>query len=49
VIEDRLVVVLARDDDDLVPDARVDDSLVVDLGSAGLLGCVEPRRGRGYA
>ncbi len=33
VVEHRLVVVLAGDDDDLVPDARVDHPLVVRLGS----------------
>src|SRR5215218_5401560 len=33
VVEHRLVIVLARDDDGLVPGARVDDPLVVDLGS----------------
>jgi len=33
VVEDRLVVVFAGDHDDLVPDARMDDSFVVDLGS----------------
>jgi hypothetical protein len=33
VVEDRLVVVLAGDHDDLVPGAGVDDSFVVDLGS----------------
>jgi hypothetical protein len=33
VVEDRLVVVLASHDHDLVPGARVDHSLVVDLGS----------------
>jgi hypothetical protein len=33
VVEDRFVVVLAGDDDDLVPGTRVDDTFVVDLGS----------------
>jgi hypothetical protein len=33
VVEDRLLVVLASDHDELVPGARVDDSLVIELGS----------------
>ena len=32
-LQDRLVVVLARDHDDLVPHSRVDDPFVVDLCS----------------
>jgi hypothetical protein len=34
VVEHGLVVVLAGDHDDLVPDARMRDPLVVKLGSA---------------
>jgi hypothetical protein len=33
VVEDPGVVVLARDDHDLVPDARMQHALVVELGS----------------
>ena len=36
VVEHRVVVVLAGDGDDLVPGARMDDSLVVDLGPEAL-------------
>src|SRR5436190_9590092 len=37
VIEHRFVVVLARDDNDFVPDARIDDPLAVHLSSEAFL------------
>ena len=50
VVEHRVVVVLVGDHDELVPDARVDDAFVVDLGSEafgvdrgeGVTGAIHP-------